>query len=64
MKCCDKQSLYVEEEPRFTGEDYGWYVVMCYECGGSDKYTYSSFDKACDRLAQLNKERESTSPNK
>lgn len=53
MKCCDKRELYIEDDPRFTGEDLGWYVIMCKECSSADNFAYSSFCDACDRLDEL-----------
>ena len=53
--CCNKRHLYVETDPIYSGENCGDYVVMCSNCGWIDKWVYFSFDRASDRIDELEK---------
>lgn len=50
---CGEDGLYVEDNPDYTGEEWGDYIVSCWRCDWWDRLVYSAYDAAFERMKEL-----------
>jgi len=53
---CGDGLLYIEDDPRFTEEDEGCYLIICTDCDWAGRLVMKSYLAAVKRLEEMRDE--------